>query len=209
MRPTTLPILLLATMLTVSSCAAVSTPRAVVPPGGVVRNGVVPAAPAGEGGAAPAGEGGAPGGEGAVTAYVDARNGYRVSAPGPMSTAADGTASYTGSQERLEIAIRTGSGLDPAALAAADLRALRSTVTGFQLVSGPAATRLGNRTVQKLVYTWTAGTSTVTGKPIQLTTARYYIPKDATKVAVLTYGVTASQYDPQGADDIALSFGWT
>ncbi|MHB8630915.1 MAG: hypothetical protein ACYC9W_03205 [Candidatus Limnocylindria bacterium] len=69
-----------------------------------------------------------------------------------MTTAADGTASYTGSQERLEIAIRTGSGLDPAALAAADLRALRSTVTGFGLVSGPAAIRLGNLTVQKLVY---------------------------------------------------------
>ena len=125
-----------------------------------------------------------------------------------MTANADGTASYIGPQERLEVAVRTGSGLDPAALAAADLPTLRSTVTGFQLVSGPAAIRLGNRSVQKLVYSWSAGTSPVTGKPIQLMTARYYIAKDATKVAVLTYGITASQYDPQGADDVALTFGW-
>jgi hypothetical protein len=75
-------------------------------------------------------------------------------------------------------------------------------------VSGPAAIQLGGRPAQKLVYSWSAGTSAVTGKPVELMTARYYLAKDGTKVAVITYGITASQYDPQGADDVALTFGW-
>lgn len=157
--------------------------------------------------AAPRGEA-ANGGEAPAFPYTDTRNGYRVDAPGPMTANADGTASYVGPQERLEVAIRTGAGLDPAALAAADLATLRSSLRGFSLVSGPATVQLSGRGVVKLVYSWTAGTSTVTGKPIALMTARYYLPKDAAKVAVLTYGVTASQYDPQGADDVALTFGW-
>lgn len=156
--------------------------------------------------AAPAGE--ANNGEAPAISYTDARAGYRVDAPGQMTANADGSASFVGPQERLEVAVRTGTSLDPAALAAADLAVLRSSLAGFQLVGGPAAIQLGSRRATKLVYTWTAGTSAVTGKPVQLMTARYYIAKDPTKVAVLTYGITASQYDPQGADDVALTFRW-
>ncbi len=62
--------------------------------------------------------------------------------------------------------------------------------------------------MQKLVYHATGGTSAVTGKAIELVSVRYYIPKDRTTLAVLTYGVTASQYDPQGADDTVMTFAW-
>lgn len=183
-------ILVLVTALATTACAGAASPN-------VMRS---------TSGAAPAGE--ANNGEAPAIPYADARGGYRVDAPGPMIAAADGSAAYVGPQERIEVAIRTGAGLDPAAIAAADLATLRSTLSGFRLVSGPAAIQLGGQRGQKLVYAWTAGTSPVTGKPVQLMTARYYIAKDTTKVAVLTYGVTASQYDPQGADDVALTFGW-
>lgn len=190
MRKTSLGILVLATALATAGCASGGSPTTTIAPR-----------------AAPAGE--ANNGEAPAIPYTDARGGYRVDAPGQMTAAADGTASYVGPQERLEVAIRAGSGLDPAALASADLVTLRSTLSGFRLVSGPTTVQLGSRRVQKLVYAWTAGTSAVTGKPVELMTARYYIAKDATKVAVLTYAITANQYDPQGADDVALTFGWS
>ena len=192
MRTWALPLLLI-TALTGSACAGATAPRTQV---------------ARRAAAAPAGEA-TNGGEAPAIPYTDARSGYRVDAPGPMTANADGTASYVGPQERLEVAIRTGAGLDPAALAAADLATLRSSLSGFRLVSGPAAAQLGGRAAVKLVYSWTAGTRAVTGKPVELMTARYYLPKDAAKVAVLSYGITASQYDPQGADDVASTFGWT
>jgi len=46
------------------------------------------------------------------------------------------------------------------------------------------------------------------GKAIALTSVRYYIAKDATTLAVITYGVASNQFDPQGADDIASTFQW-
>ncbi|HEY8655371.1 MAG TPA: hypothetical protein VIN34_01390 [Candidatus Limnocylindria bacterium] len=190
MRRAAFPLLLLAIGLSLSACAGAAqrTPAA--------RNGA----------AAPAAE--ANNGEAPAIPYTDTRAGYRIDAPGAMAANADGSASFVGPQERLEVAIRTGAGLDPAALAAADLATLRTSLAGFRLVSGPAAIQLGGRPAQKLVYSWSAGTSAVTGKPVELMTARYYLAKDGTKVAVITYGITASQYDPQGADDVALTFGW-
>ncbi len=141
--------------------------------------------------------------------YTDTRHGYRVDAPGPMTANADGSASYVGTQERLEIHVLQGAAAaDPAAAAAADLATLKTTAAGFSLVSGPGAARVGNLTVQKVVYRWNAGTSAVTGKPVELIGVRYYIPKNGTTLAVVTYGVTASQFDPQGADDTASTFAW-
>lgn len=190
MRLRIAPVLLLAVALTLSACAGAAqrAPAA--------RNG--PAAPAGE----------ANNGEAPAIAYSDARGGYHIDAPGQMTANADGSASYVGPQERLEVTIRTGAGLEPATLAGTELANLRSSLSGFRLVSGPTAIQLGGQRAQKLVYSWSAGTSAVTGKPVELMTARYYLAKDATKVAVITYGITASQYDPQGADDVALTFGW-
>jgi hypothetical protein len=60
----------------------------------------------------------------------------------------------------------------------------------------------------KAAYSATAGTSTVTGKPEDVVVVKYFVPRDSSEFAVLTYTVTANQYDPQGADDVANTFGW-
>ena len=75
-------------------------------------------------------------------------------------------------------------------------------------VQAPAAVTVsGHRTI-KFVYQWTAGTNAVTGKANQLITARYYVTKDASRLAVVSYASAANQYDPQGADDVANTFAW-
>jgi hypothetical protein len=148
-------------------------------------------------------------GETPAVRYTDTREGYRVDSPGKMTANADGSASVVGPLERLQIVVLHGAAAsDPAAAAAADVAALRSSAQNFRLVSGPALATVGSRRVQKIVYNWTDGTSSVTGKPNDLVGVRYYIPKNGTTLAVLTYGVTASQYDPQGADDVAMTFTW-
>jgi hypothetical protein len=62
--------------------------------------------------------------------------------------------------------------------------------------------------VTKFTYTWNAGTSAVTGKAVELTSVRYYVPKDSGTLAVITYGIVSNQFDPQGADDLASTFRW-
>jgi hypothetical protein len=148
-------------------------------------------------------------GEAPAVPYTDTREGYRVDSPGKMTANADGSASVTGPLERLQIFVLHGTtAADPAAAAAADVAALRSTAQNFRLMSGPSLATVGSRRVEKVVYSWTDGTSAVTGKPNDLVGVRYYIPKNTSSLAVLTYGVTASQYDPQGADDVAMTFSW-
>ena len=148
-------------------------------------------------------------GEAPAVRYADPREHYRIDAPGTMTPNADGSASFKGSLERLQVSVIHGAAAgNPSASAAADVTALRSTATGFQLVSGPSTVRLGSLTAQKFVYRWTDGTSSVTGKPNALVSVRYYLPKDSTTLAVIAYGITATQYDPQGADDVALTFAW-
>jgi hypothetical protein len=142
-------------------------------------------------------------------AYTDTLHRYRISGPGRISANADGTASFIGPVERLEVAIVDGArAADPMALAKADLNALKSSVTNFRQLQAPAAVTIsGHRTV-KFVYQWTAGTNAVTGKANELITARYYITRDSNRLAVVSYGSAANQYDPQGADDVANTFAW-
>jgi hypothetical protein len=148
-------------------------------------------------------------GEAPAVTYVDARYHYKIDGPGHMSANADGTASVIGPSERLVVAVVQGSGAaDPAALARADVKALPSSTTNFHLASGPSEIALNGKKVQKFVFTYNAGTSAVTGKPLDLVGVRYYIPKDSGTLAVVTYGIVTNQYDPQGADDIALTFQW-
>jgi hypothetical protein len=126
-----------------------------------------------------------------------------------MAAAADGTASFIGPEERLEVSIVQGSpASDPLSLAKADLVSLKRNATDLRIMAQPAAGNVSGYRAVKLVYSWTAGTNQVTGKPIQLVTARYYISKDASLLAVVSYGISASQYDPQGADDLASTFKW-
>jgi hypothetical protein len=148
-------------------------------------------------------------GEAPSVTYVDARYHYRIDGPGRMTPTADGTASVVGPSERLTVAVVQGAAAaDPAALARSDTKTLPSSTTSFRLMSGPSEITLNGKKVQKLVYAYNAGTSTVTGKALDLVGVRYYIPKDSATVAVVTYGVVSNQYDPQGADDIANTFQW-
>jgi hypothetical protein len=148
-------------------------------------------------------------GEAPAVTYVDARYHYRVDGPGRMAANADGTASVIGPSERLVISVVEGArAANPVALARDDASTLPSSTISFRLVTAPTEITLSHKKVQKLVYSYNAGTSAVTGKSVDFVAVRYYIPKDASTVAVLTYGIAANQYDPQGADDIANTFQW-
>jgi hypothetical protein len=148
-------------------------------------------------------------GEAPAVTYVDARYHYKVDGPGRMTANADGTAGVIGPSERLEISIVQGAkAANPVNLARDDASALPTSATNFRLIAAPAEITLNHKKVEKFVYSYNAGTSAVTGKPLDLVVVRYYIPKDASTVAVLKYGIVANQYDPQGADDIAATFQW-
>ncbi|PZR67810.1 MAG: hypothetical protein DLM66_09965 [Candidatus Dormiibacter spiritus] len=159
------------------------------------------------GGATAGGE--ANNGEAPVVAYVDSRYRYRIDAPGQMTANADGTATYVGPSERLQVAVVQGvKAADVSALGRDDVATLSSSIAGFRLISGPASTNVNGRKMEKFIYNWTPGTSPVTGKPVTLVAVRYYVPKDSQTVAVITYGIVSNQYDPQGADDLASTFQW-
>ena len=148
-------------------------------------------------------------GEGIPVSYTDARFHYRIDGPGRMTPNPDGTAAYVGPSERLEISIVQGSrASDPGAMASQDLKALAASATAFHQMSNPAKLTLSGYQVTRFAYTWNAGTSAVTAKAIELTSVRYYLSKDATTVAVITYGIVSNQFDPQGADDIVSTFKW-
>ena len=140
--------------------------------------------------------------------YVNDQYHYSVESPGPMNAGSNGAASYFGPEERLEVlAVEGPSATDPVALANKDVAALKSSVTDLKVVSGPAAMTLGNRQVIKVTYTGTVANPT-TDKPIKLTSARYYIAKDKSLLAIVTYGDKAEEFDPKEADAIAMSFRW-
>jgi hypothetical protein len=126
-----------------------------------------------------------------------------------MTPNPDGSASFIGPSERLEVTVVQGaSASDPGALASQDSKSLATSAQSFHLVSNPAAVTISGHRVTRFTYTWNAGTSTVTGKAIALTSVRYYVPKDSTTLAVITYGAVSNQFDPQGADDVASTFKW-
>jgi hypothetical protein len=125
-----------------------------------------------------------------------------------MSPKSKGAASYFGPEERLEVTVVEGSSAaDPSALAEKDISQLKATISDFKVVAAPASVSLGERRVVKFTYSGTVDNPT-TGKPIKLKSARYYIPKDGSLLAVVTYGDGTEEFDPKEADDIARSFRW-
>ena len=142
-------------------------------------------------------------------AYVDSRYHYRIDSPGRMTANADGTASFIGPSERMEITVVSGAkAADLSALARADAKSMAASLAGFHELSSPSTLTLGGYHATKFSFSWNAGTSAVTGKAVQLTSVRYYVPKGDGTVAVITYGVVSNQFDPQGADDLASTFKW-
>jgi hypothetical protein len=158
--------------------------------------------------AAAGGEANGGGGEAALTPFVSTRNHYRVDAPGPMTEAADGTATSTHGAESMTVAIVSGSAAgDPTAYAKSDLTKLKSAPS-FALMGGPGGISLtGSPASVQTTYS-TATTNTVTGKSQSTVSVRFYIPRDAGTMAVVTYSIIADQFDPQGAVDVANTFRW-
>jgi hypothetical protein len=147
-------------------------------------------------------------GESAGVRFVSSHFHYRVDAPGTMTEAADGSAQASRGVEQLTIRIVGGiDAANPTALAQSDTAHLPATSTGYRMVRPLAVVALAGRQVLKLVYA-TSGTNAVTGNAEALVNARYYIAKDTSTLAVVTYSIVASQYDPQGADDVVATFQW-
>ena len=155
------------------------------------------------------GEAAAGSGEAPAVRYQNPRFHYRVDAPGAMKEAADGSASASAGVERLAISVITGSSAaDLRAYADSDLQQVQASSPKYHLMQPLSSITISGHSSLKAVYSWTDGTNQVTGKPDDLVTVRYYIPKDGSMAAVLTYSVAANQYDPQGADDVASTFTW-
>jgi hypothetical protein len=148
-------------------------------------------------------------GEGIPVPYTDSRFHYKIDAPGRMALNPDGSVAYVGPSERIEISIVQGAAAsDPATLASQDVKSLSTGALAFRQLSSPTKITLNGYHVTRFAYTWSAGTNSVTGKPIELTSVRYYVSKDASTLAVITYGIVTNQFDPQGADDIVSTFQW-
>jgi hypothetical protein len=148
-------------------------------------------------------------GESTGVRFVSTRFHYRVDAPGTMAEAADGTASASRGVEQLTIRIVSGSAAaDPSAYARGDAAALPAATTSYTVVNALATVALASHpAVGKIVYT-SSGTNAVTGNAESLVNARYYIARDSSTLAVVTYSIVLSQYDPQGADDVVTTFTW-
>jgi hypothetical protein len=155
-----------------------------------------------------AGSPGNQGGQTTPTGYTDTRYHYRLMGPGQINPRSDGTASFVGEDEKLEVAVVEGArAADPMALAQAEVSSLNSTMPGVHIASRPAQVSLGGHSMVKFSYTWTANTQ-ASGKQVKMTGVRYFIPKDAGTVAVVRYGDSSSQFDTQEADGFASSFRW-
>jgi hypothetical protein len=148
-------------------------------------------------------------GESAGVRFVSTRFHYRVDAPGTVTEAADGTATASRGVEQLTIRIVSGSAAsDPSAYARSDTAALPAATSSYTVVNPLATVALASHpAVGKIVYT-SSGTNPVTGNAESLVNARYYIARNSSMLAVVTYSIVLSQYDPQGADDVVTTFAW-
>jgi hypothetical protein len=140
--------------------------------------------------------------------FESSRFHYTVDAPGPVVEAADGSIRADRGVESLQISVNSASSVaDPRRFSQDDVAQLQATTSQFRLVDALVAITINNRAAMKVVFA-APGTNAVTGRVEDRVTARYYIPRDSSTLAVLTYSVAANQYDPQGADDQATTFVW-
>jgi hypothetical protein len=158
---------------------------------------------------APGGGGSADqGGQNKPTSYTDSRYHYRVTGPGPLRPRSDGTASFTGEEERFEVAVVEGDrAADPTGLAQGEINSVSSSSSNFRTVFGPGKVTLGVQTMVKATYTWT-GKSHTGSQQLKFTGARYYISKDPATLAVIRYEDASTEFDQQEADGFAGSFRW-
>lgn len=140
------------------------------------------------------------------TSFTDARSRYSITAPGPMTSKSDGSASFSFENERLDVVIVEGAAAaDPAALADKDASWLSSSTSGFRVVSRPAAVSIGGKQMVKFTYTSTVSRG---GGSLIVTTARYYIAKNDRLLAVVTYADDSAEFSGSEADGILTTFRW-
>ena len=113
---------------------------------------------------------------------------------------------YTGRDEFISVTI-VATTQPPLDYARADAGALAAASPGFQ-GRAPVARKVAGQNGAMVAYTWQAGPSPVTGKPVPSSANRYYIPGPGGKLAVFTYSSPTGTYDPAGADDFANAFAW-
>jgi len=148
-----------------------------------------------------------PGGESNPATYTDSRFNYRITGPGPMSRNADGTASFAGEDERLVVTVVTDSrAADPNALAQSDLNSLRGSTPDSQVLIQPVAVTLGGQRVIK--FTYSSSGQSFKGKTVKFFNVRYYIAKNDSTLAVISYRDASTEFDAQEADGFASSFRW-
>lgn len=116
-------------------------------------------------------------------------------------------ARFTGRDEFIAVRVvpTTSTPLD---LGRADATALTSASPGYKATVALRPYKVAGKDGAMVGYTWQAGPSPVTGKPVPSSANRYYIPGPAGRVAVFTYSCPTQSYDPAGADDFANAFRW-
>ena len=144
------------------------------------------------------------GGEAASIPFTHPTLKYSVSAPGRMTVAPNGDASYIGPSDFLTVALLPGSS-DATALATADARG--TGVPGFALTHPARRMTIGGLTGAGVEFTRDASVNPVTGKARTAHVLRAYLPAPGGAYR-LEYGATVadSDWDPQGAEDVLMTF---
>jgi hypothetical protein len=156
------------------------------------------------GGGSPANQGG----QNQPTGYTDTRYHYGITGPGPLSAKPDGTASFVGEDEQLEVKVVEGDrAADPLGVAQSEVNSLSSTSANFRTTSGPAKVTLGGQSMVKVTYTWSVK-SQAASTQLKKTGVRYYISKTPATLAVVRYEDASSEFDQKEADGFAGSFRW-
>jgi hypothetical protein len=143
-----------------------------------------------------------------MLAYVDPNNQFRFLHPAAWakSTQAGEAVRVTGRDQYMSVAVVSTSQA-PVEFATADTQQVSAASTGFRS-SGPKAHDVAGKRGAILEYTWQAGPSPVTGKPVPSVTNRYYIPGPANKLAIFTYTSAAGTFDREDAEDFGNTFQW-
>jgi hypothetical protein len=150
---------------------------------------------------------GSPGDE-PMQAYVDPNNQFRFIHPAgwARSAPAGEAIRVTGRDQYLSVAVISTTQA-PLEFAEEDSRRV-ATASPAYASAGPKAFQVAGARGALLQYTFQAGPSPVTGKPVSSSVNRYYIPGPGGKLAVFTYASAVNTFDGEDADDFANAFQW-
>lgn len=208
-----LPGVVLAASVLFGACSSASSPSAAGSASTVAGNGRQPAAAnananaQGGGGGSDAGGGGAKeptGGEPAAVRFVHPQARWRIDAPGPMTAGPNGSGSYKGAGEYLNVTVIPGP-TNPSSVAATE--AATATGPGYKTVRAPHAVSSGAGPASVYEYQADGPASAVTGKATVLRAVRMYVAGPG-GVYRVEYGSSrsADTWDPQGSVDIVTTF---